>query len=126
MHPLASSHIRNETFDTLFGGTLRVYQEKNGYRFSIDAFLLAGFVWLRRGDRVIDLGTGVGIIPLILGTRGEDAEQIVGVEIQEALAELAQRNVFLNGLEDLITIYQLLQYALSIFAQGISQEIRCR
>ena len=105
MPALASSHIRNETFDTLFGGKVKVIQEKNGYRFSIDAFLLAGFVWLRRGDRVIDLGTGVGIIPLILGTRGEDAEQIVGVEIQKQLAELAKRNVLINGLEDLITIY---------------------
>jgi tRNA1Val (adenine37-N6)-methyltransferase len=106
MHPFSSSHIRNETFDTLFGGKLRVFQEQHGYRLSIDAFLLAGFVWLRRGDRVIDLGTGVGIIPLILGIRGEDAEQIAGVEIQETLAELAKRNVLLNGLEDLITIYQ--------------------
>ena len=105
MSALASSHIRNETFDTLFGGKVKVIQEKNGYRFSIDAFLLAGFVCLRRGDRVIDLGTGVGIIPLILGTRGEDAEQIVGVEIQKQLAELAKRNVLINGLEDLITIY---------------------
>jgi tRNA1Val (adenine37-N6)-methyltransferase len=106
MPALASSHNRNETFDTLFGGKVKVIQEKNGYRFSIDAFLLSGFVWLRRGDRVVDLGTGVGIIPLILGTRGEDAEQIVGVEIQKHLAELAKRNVLLNGLEALIHIYQ--------------------
>ena len=93
-----SPHTRNETSDTLFGGTIQVLQEKNGYRFSIDAILLAGFVWLRRGDRVVDLGTGVGIIPLILGNRGEGVEEIVGVEIQEQLAALAQRNVLINEL----------------------------
>lgn len=101
-----SSHTRNETSDTLFGGKIRIVQEKGGYRFSIDAILLAGFVWLKRGERVIDLGTGVGIIPLILGEKGEGAEQIVGVEIQTTLTELAQRNVLINGLEGLIHIYQ--------------------
>jgi tRNA1Val (adenine37-N6)-methyltransferase len=106
MPALSSLHTRNETSDTVFGGKIRVLQEKNGYRFSLDAILLAGFVWLRRRDSVIDLGTGVGIIPLILGKRGEDAEQIVGVEIQAKLAALAKRNVLINGLEDLISIYQ--------------------
>jgi tRNA1Val (adenine37-N6)-methyltransferase len=101
-----SAHTRNETSDTLFGGKIQVLQQKNGYRFSIDAILLAGFVWLRKGDRVIDLGTGVGIIPLILANQGEGSEQIVGVEIQEKLATLAQRNVLINELEDIITICQ--------------------
>jgi tRNA1Val (adenine37-N6)-methyltransferase len=96
----------NETFDTLFGGKIRIVQEKGGYRFSIDSILLAGFIVLRRGDKVIDLGTGVGIIPLILAQKGTGAEQFVGVEIQQKLAELAKRNVFINGLEALITIYQ--------------------
>ena len=102
----SSSQIRNETFDTLFGGKLRVVQEKDGYRFSIDAVLLAGFIRLRKGEKVIDLGTGVGIIPLILGKRWEGAKQIVGVEIQEGLTELAHRNVLINGLGDLVHIVQ--------------------
>jgi tRNA1Val (adenine37-N6)-methyltransferase len=106
MPALSSLHTRNETSDTVFEGKIRVLQEKDGYRFSIDAILLAGFVWLRRRDSVIDLGTGVGIIPLILGKRGEDAEQVAGVEIQAKLAALAKRNVLINGLEDLISIYQ--------------------
>lgn len=106
MFGLSSPHTRNETFDTLFGGKIRVVQEKDGYRFSIDAILLAAFVWLRKGERVIDLGTGVGVIPLILSKRGEGAEEIVGVEIQGRLAELAKRNIIMNGLEEFITIYQ--------------------
>jgi tRNA1Val (adenine37-N6)-methyltransferase len=106
MSGLSSARTRSETFDTLFGGKIRVVQEKDGYRFSIDAILLAGFVWLRRGERVVDLGTGVGVIPLILSKRGEGAEKIVGVEIQGRLAELAKRNILINGLEEFITIYQ--------------------
>ena len=106
MQDLALSPAKNETFDTFFGGKIKLVQEKDGYRFSIDAILLAGFVWLKKGERVIDLGTGVGIIPIILGKRSEGAEQIIGVEIQEKLTELAKRNALINGLEDLIHIYQ--------------------
>jgi tRNA1Val (adenine37-N6)-methyltransferase len=95
-----------ETLDTLFGGQIRVVQARDGYRFSIDAVLVAGFVWLKGGERIVDLGTGVGIIPLILGKRRANVEQIVGVELQEELTALARRNVLENGLEGLITIYQ--------------------
>ncbi len=106
MFELSSPGTKNETLDTLFGGTIRVVQEKNGYRFSLDAILLAGFARLRGGERVVDLGTGIGIIPLILARKGESAGEIVGVEIQEKLVELAQTNVHNNGLEDSIHIYQ--------------------
>ncbi|UCC66517.1 MAG: tRNA1(Val) (adenine(37)-N6)-methyltransferase [Deltaproteobacteria bacterium] len=106
MLDLSSFSSAKETLDSLFGGKIKVIQERDGYRFSLDALLLAGFIWMRKGERVIDLGTGVGIIPLILGTRGEGVEEIVGVEIQDKLAGLAKRNALLNRLEDLITIYQ--------------------
>jgi tRNA1Val (adenine37-N6)-methyltransferase len=106
MLELSSICTKSETFDTLFGGKIRLVQEKNGYRFSLDAILLAGFVRLRGGERVVDLGTGIGIVPLILAQKGEGGGEIVGVEIQEKLAELAQTNVHNNGLEDIIHIYQ--------------------
>jgi tRNA1Val (adenine37-N6)-methyltransferase len=106
MPDLSAASTKSKTFDTLFGGKIRVLQEKGGYRFSIDAVLLAGFVWLRSGERVMDLGTGIGISPLILGKRGEGAEEIVGVEVQVKLCVLAKKNVRNNGLEGLIHIYQ--------------------
>lgn len=106
MPNLSLSSTGKETFDSLFGGKIRVVQEKDGYRFSLDAVLLAGFAWMRRGERIIDLGTGVGIIPLILAKRSEGVKEIVGVELQDDLAELAKQNVLLNRLEDLITIVQ--------------------
>jgi tRNA1Val (adenine37-N6)-methyltransferase len=106
MPKLSTSYLKSETFDTLFGRRIRVVQELDGYRFSLDALLLADFVRLRGRERVMDLGTGIGIIPLILAQKREGAGEIVGVEIQEKLAELAQTNVNNSGLEDLIHICQ--------------------
>jgi tRNA1Val (adenine37-N6)-methyltransferase len=90
--------LRNEaeeTLDTLFGGRLKILQKKRGYRFSIDALLLAHFTEPGPDDRVVELGTGCGIVPLILILR-KKAKIITGVEIQPSLADLARRNAVLN------------------------------
>jgi len=84
-----------EALDTLFGGRLKVLQKKRGYRFSIDALLLAHFAEPDPDDRIIDLGTGCGIVPLILFFR-KKSKKITGVEVQPALADLARRNAVLN------------------------------
>jgi len=83
--------------NTLFGGSLRVAQPRKGYRFSIDSVLLANFVRLRPGERVLDIGTGCGIIPLYLAKKGH-ANEMVGVEIQRSLYRSALANRELNGL----------------------------
>jgi tRNA1Val (adenine37-N6)-methyltransferase len=106
MPKLSASYPERGNLDTLFDGRLRVVQELDGYRFSLDAVLLADFVRLGGGERVIDLGTGVGIIPLILAQKRGRAIEIVGVEIQKKLAALAQANVRNGGVEDLIHIHQ--------------------
>ena len=93
-----------ETIDEFFHGRLRVLQKKKGYRFSIDSLLLADFVTLKKGDRVVDLGTGSGIVALVLALRFPTA-RIAEIEIQEELADMAERSVALNGLTDRITIY---------------------
>lgn len=92
-----------ETLDALFGGRLKIWQRKEGYRFSIDALLLAHFANPRPEDRVLDLGTGCGVIPLILIFRRK-AETVIGVEVQPALAGLARRNVALNHYSSRIEI----------------------
>lgn len=84
-----------ETFDALFSGRLEIRQKEKGYRFSIDALLLAHFAEPRPGERVVDLGTGCGVLPLILVFRRK-AGAVVGVEIQPSLAALARQNVSLN------------------------------
>jgi tRNA1Val (adenine37-N6)-methyltransferase len=80
-------------------GRLKVIQSKDGYRFSIDAILLSEFVTVRPRDVVVDLGTGCGVIPLIL-LLTRPVGYTVGLEIQEELAEQAARNVLLNGFEE--------------------------
>lgn len=96
---------QTETLDTLFEGRLKILQKKRGYRFSIDALLLAHFVDPGPKDRIIDLGTGCGILPLILLFRRK-ASRIIGVEIQPSLADLARRNAALNRLTSRIKILE--------------------
>src|ERR671914_1780157 len=93
----------DETLDALFGGGLQLYQKKQGYRFSIDSILLANFATIRSGNKVIDLGTGNGVVPLILAYRYPSIS-VTGVEIQRQMADRAARNVRLNGYEDRIAI----------------------
>jgi len=88
----------HECIDSFLDGSLSVIQSRRGYRFSVDALLLAGFAGVRPGDRVIDLGTGCGIIPLVLLTSRE-AGRVIGLEIQRRLAWQACRNAGLNGLD---------------------------
>src|SRR4030042_2509992 len=86
----------DESVDELMGGRLRLIQSKRGYRFSIDAVLLSQFVTVKPGDTVADLGTGCGIIGLIL-LLTRPVGSVFGLEIQPYLADLAVRNAVLNG-----------------------------
>lgn len=94
-----------ETVDELLGGRIRIFQKKKGYRFSIDALLLAHFIYLKMGDIIIDLGTGSGVIAIITAQRKE-CSKVVGVDIQEELVDMAKRSVQLNNLLDKIAIHQ--------------------
>lgn len=93
----------DETLDELHVHGLRLIQPRHGYRFSLDPLLLCAFAAAGGAGRVIDLGTGCGIIPLVLA-RQVGAATFVGVELQEAMAELAERNVTLNGLTGRVAI----------------------
>lgn len=85
-----------ETIDGILVGRLRIIQRKRGYRFSLDALLVAHFADLRDGDDLIDLGTGSGIIALILAQRFR-CGRVLGIEIQREMAMIAERNLLLNG-----------------------------
>jgi tRNA1Val (adenine37-N6)-methyltransferase len=99
------SDIETLTGETFFDGRLRVAQSRLGYRFSIDAVLLAHFVDPRAGQTLIDLGTGCGIIPLMLIFRHPHI-RVWGVEIQPELVGLAVDNVRANHMADRIHIVQ--------------------
>lgn len=94
-----------ERIDDLQLKGLKVIQNPEWFCFGIDAVLLSDFSRVKRKDRVADLGTGTGIIPVLLHGKYEPRE-VVGVEIQEEVAEMAERTVKLNGLEDIIKIYR--------------------
>jgi tRNA1Val (adenine37-N6)-methyltransferase len=94
-----------ETLDELRPAGLQIIQAKRGYRFSLDPVLLSAFSRVASEETVADLGTGAGVIPLLLAVR-TDAKKIVGVEIQPELADRARRSVLLNGLQHKIDILE--------------------
>lgn len=93
----------DETLDAIGRSGLRILQPKTGFRFALDPVILADFVTLRPYEKVVDLGTGSGIIPLLLAQRQPTAK-ISGIEIDGDTAERARRSVRLNSLEDRISI----------------------
>ena len=94
-----------EILDTLTIGKIQLLQGENGYRYSLDPILLSRFVNIKRCIRVIDLGSGCGILPLLLA-RLSDVKELIGIEIQSGLAERSLRNVKLNALQDRVQILQ--------------------
>jgi tRNA1Val (adenine37-N6)-methyltransferase len=89
--------MRSQTTLTSFlRGKIRVHQAEAGRRFTIDSVCLASFSWVREGERVLDLGTGTGILLLLLG-HFHHPGHLVGVEVQPDLARLAALNLEENG-----------------------------
>lgn len=94
----------NERIDDLEINGLKIIQNKTGFCFGIDAVLLSDFAKnLKRNAEVIDLGTGTGIIPLLLSAKSL-AKHILGIEIQTKVSEMAQRSIKMNNLEKKIEI----------------------
>ena len=94
-----------ERIDDLQRNGLRILQDPARFCFGMDAVLLASYVQMKKARRALDLGTGNGILPLLLSAR-TDCAHLTGLEIQPASADLAARSVALNGLEDRISIVQ--------------------
>ena len=113
------------TSDAFFGGRLNIAQSRLGYRFSIDAVILAHFVRLRGAERVLDLGTGCGIIPLMLAFR-HPRVRVWGVEIQAELAALAAANVAANRMGDRITVIaDDMRHLTAIATGGVMDVVVC-
>lgn len=94
----------DETVDGILQGKLSIIQRRTGYRFSIDALLLAHFVAPGKYDHIVDLGAGSGVIALVLATL-HPAVAVSGVELQAELAARARRSAELNGLGGRVTIH---------------------
>ena len=90
--------------DDLKRAGLKIYQNPALFCFAIDSVLLAWFTKTAPNDRIVDLGTGNGVVPLLLYGRNREIGKIYGIEIQEKLYQLAVKSVALNKLEEKIEI----------------------
>lgn len=97
--------LPNERIDELQRNGYRIIQNEKKFCFGMDAVLLSGFARAGKGERALDLGTGTGIIPILMEAKTE-GESFTGLEIQEEMAEMAARSVKLNGLEEKVSIIQ--------------------
>lgn len=95
--------LENERLDDLQYKGLKLLQKKDGFCFGVDAVLLSHFAKIDKNSAVIDLGTGTGIIAVLLAAKRQ-LSRVVGLEIQPDMAEMAKRSVKLNGLENIIEI----------------------
>lgn len=93
----------NERLDELQRNGYQIIQNPDKFCFGMDAVLLSGFVRAKEGDVALDMGTGTGIIPILMEAKTKCAH-LTGLEIQEESADMARRSVELNGLSDKITI----------------------
>ena len=94
----------NERIDDLQINNLKIIQNPDGFCFGIDSVLLSDFAKkMKKNAKVVDLGTGTGIISILL-TAKTSSQSILGVEIQENVADMARRSVILNNLENKINI----------------------
>ena len=124
MHPDHLSPPRY-TEDAFFDGRLNVRQKADGYRFSLDAVILAWHVTPASGAKIVDIGTGCGIIPLILTYR-YGTVTVTGLEIQPGLAALARENAAANGMEQRITILcEDITQAAARLPTGLSDLVVC-
>jgi tRNA1Val (adenine37-N6)-methyltransferase len=102
---MSSDKVFHESIDDLLVPGLKIIQSRNGYRFSIDPILLCGFAEFPKHARVVDLGTGNGVIPILLAAH-KKAESIIGVEVQQGMADRARRSIQLNRLEAVVRIIE--------------------
>jgi tRNA1Val (adenine37-N6)-methyltransferase len=95
----------HERVDDLQIDGLKIIQNPAGFCFGIDAVLISNFARVRKGSKVVDLGTGTGIIPLLVSAKSVDT-QVYAFEIQSEVADMARRSVEMNGLQDRIEIIE--------------------
>jgi len=93
----------DERIDELHRNNYKIIQNTKKFCFGMDAVLLSGFTRVLPGERVLDLGTGTGIIPILLEAKTE-GQHFTGLEIQDESADMARRSVAINKLEDKVDI----------------------
>lgn len=117
--------LENERLDELHRNGYFIIQNPAKFCFGMDAVLLSGFVRVKPEETVLDLGTGTGIIPILLEAKTE-GQHFTGLEIQPQSVDMAKRSVALNHLEEKITIVEGdIKNASSLFGKSIFDVITC-
>lgn len=98
--------MNNSCNNTFFNGKVSVRQNPDGYRFSIDSVLLAWAAGKIKADTIVDLGTGCGIMPIILAYRNPET-LVYGIEIQKGLFDLAAQNIKANQMEKSVRLFSM-------------------
>lgn len=93
-----------ETLEDLPSVNCKIIQKKSGFRFTVDSILLVNFLKLKKNIILLDIGTGTGIMPLLL-SRKEELNSIIAVEIEKDIAEMFDRTLKTNDLEEKIKLY---------------------
>lgn len=107
-----------ERIDDLQRNGYRIIQNRDGFCFGMDAVLLSGFARVKEREQALDLGTGTGIIPILLEAK-TPGEHFTGLEIQKRSADMARRSVELNGLSNRISIVEGdIKEAVSMFGRA--------
>lgn len=114
-----------ERLDDLQLAGLRILQKETGFRFGMDAVLLADFARVEAKSMVVDFGTGTGILPLLLLGRGKGAH-VDAFEIQPDMADMARRTMALNGLESRVAVHALpVEQAMEVLPPCSTDSIVC-
>lgn len=117
--------LPGERIDDLQRNNYRIIQNEEKFCFGMDAVLLSGYARVKDGERVLDMGTGTGIIPILLEAK-TGAEHITALEIQEESADMARRSVELNSLTDKITVVTGdIKDARKIFGKAVFDVVTC-
>lgn len=115
----------HERLDSLQRNGYQIIQNPEKFCFGMDAVLLSGFAKAKKGERVLDMGTGTGIIPILMEAKTEAAE-LIGLEIQPESADMARRSVAWNDLQHKIQIVEGdIKEAASIFGAASFDVVTC-
>lgn len=95
----------DEVLENLDSVNYKIIQKKKGFKVTLDPILLVNFLNIRKNVKILDIGTGTGIMPLLLGEKKEEIEKIVAVEINEEIANMFSRSLELNEINDKIEVF---------------------
>jgi len=117
--------LQNEILDDLQISNLKIIQKKDGFKFGTDAVLLSDYAKTVPSSNTLDLCTGSGIVPILLSAK-TSCEKFYGIEIQKDYADMAQRSVEMNGLDDRIKIINAdLKNSIELFGKRSFDLITC-